>query len=80
MTYCRKGVSLLIAALLVGTWGLKASAAERASTRSAVPFVSGGVGEEALVRLKARENEFNLKLVFTPVSYTHLTLPTNSRV
>jgi hypothetical protein len=63
MTY-RAGVTLIAAALLVGL-GLQALAAERAPGRNNVPFVSGGVGEDALARLKAREGEFNLKLVFT---------------
>lgn len=64
MTYCRAGV-ILIAAALLGGPGLQTSAAERGTGRSAVPYVSGGVGEDALARLKAREKEFNLKLVFT---------------
>jgi hypothetical protein len=64
MTYCRPGV-ILIAAVLLGGLGLQTLAAERGTGRSAVPYVSGGVGEDALARLKAREKEFNLKLVFT---------------
>ena len=64
MTYCRAGV-ILIAAALLGGLGLQTPAAERGTARSAVPYVSGGVGEDALARLKAREKEFNLKLVFT---------------
>jgi hypothetical protein len=32
-----------------------------------LPFVSGGVGLEAQEELKAREREFNMKLVFTLV-------------
>jgi hypothetical protein len=64
MTYCRAGV-ILIAAALLGGLGLQTLAAERGTGRSAVPYISGGVGEDALARLKAREKEFNLKLVFT---------------
>ena len=64
MACCRAGVTLIAAALLGGL-GLQTLAAERGAGRSAVPYVSGGVGEDALARLKAREKEFNLKLVFT---------------
>ena len=60
MMYCRAGV-ILMAAALFGSPGQQVGAAER----GAVPYVSGGVGEGALARLKAREKEFNLKLVFT---------------
>jgi hypothetical protein len=59
-------------AALLGSLGLPAIAAERAGGRGAVPIVSGGVGEDALARLRARENEFNLKLVFTLVEGNYL--------
>lgn len=36
-----------------------------APAQGGVSFVSGGVGENALAALKAREKEFNLKLIFT---------------
>ena len=64
MTYRRTGMTIVVLALLAGLV-LHALGAERAGGRSPVPFVSGGVGEDALARLKAREKEFNLKLVFT---------------
>ena len=64
MTYCRVG-AILITGMLLGSLGLQTLAAERGAGRGAIPYVSGGVGEEALARLKAREQEFNLKLVFT---------------
>ena len=42
-----------------------AFAADTVPAKPGVAFVSGGVGENALAELKAREKEFNLKLVFT---------------
>jgi hypothetical protein len=36
-----------------------------AATQSGVSFVSGGIGENSVAALKAREKEFNLKLIFT---------------
>ena len=36
-----------------------------AATQGGVSFVSGGVGENSMAALKAREKEFNLKLIFT---------------
>ncbi len=40
---------------------------EKVSTQNGVSFVSGGIGLDSEERLKAREREFNLKLVFTLV-------------
>jgi hypothetical protein len=40
---------------------------ERVSSRDGVAYVSGGIGEDSQARLKARETEFNLKLVFSLV-------------
>ena len=54
-----------VAALLLGTAMLHAGAADRVVARGSVPVVSGGVGEDSLAQLKAREKEFNLKLVLT---------------
>ncbi|MGQ0751570.1 MAG: T9SS type A sorting domain-containing protein, partial [Betaproteobacteria bacterium] len=36
-----------------------------AAATQGVSFVSGGIGENSVTALKAREREFNLKLVFT---------------
>ena len=37
-----------------------------------VPYVSGGVGDESLQRLRDHASEFNLKLVFAMTSGAHL--------
>jgi hypothetical protein len=50
------GLSLIAAA--------GAMAAELIAKGTQVPVISGGIGQESLARLKAREKEFNLKLVF----------------
>jgi hypothetical protein len=42
-----------------------ASAADRAGLQHQASFVSGGVGAASQEELKARERDFNLKLVFT---------------
>ncbi|MCI3950924.1 MAG: hypothetical protein K0R53_421 [Burkholderiales bacterium] len=57
-----KSWSIVVLALLAAAPGW---AAETVPARSGVSFVSGGVGENSVAALKARENEFNLKLVFT---------------
>ena len=43
------------------------TAPEKVSTQNGVSFISGGIGMDSEERLKAREKEFNLKLVFTLV-------------
>lgn len=55
------GSAILVLALGVGA----ATAAETVMTQNDVSFVSGGIGLDSQERLKAREKEFNLKLVFT---------------
>lgn len=55
-----------LAGLLTGAAGTAWSAdAERASGRGEVAYFSGGVGDEDEARLLARQNEFNLKVLFT---------------
>jgi hypothetical protein len=58
---CVYGLVALFGALLP----LPGVAAPSAPARDGVSFVSGGVGENSIAALKARESEFNLKLVFT---------------
>lgn len=55
---------LVFVALLVPAWVI---AQEDVATQGGVSFVSGGVGLDSQERLRAREKEFNLKLVFTLV-------------
>jgi len=57
----------MVAALLAAV-AMQSFAAERGS----VPVVSGGVGEDSVARLQAREKEFNLKLVFALVEGNYL--------
>lgn len=45
---------------------------EQVITQSGVSFASGGIGVDSQERLKAREREFNLKLVFTLVEGNYL--------
>jgi len=42
------------------------------STEGNVPFLSGGVGEDSMAELTARQNEFNLKLFLVGQSGTYL--------
>ena len=53
-----------LAGLLSGAAGM-AWSAEQATGRGEVAFMSGGIGDEEEARLMARQNEFNLKVLFT---------------
>jgi hypothetical protein len=57
---------------LLASLAMPSIAAERVQARGNVPVISGGVGEDSLARLQAREKEFNLKLVFTLVEGNYL--------
>lgn len=61
-----KGVGLA-AAVVAMLGSAHAPAQENVITHNNVSFVSGGVGVDSEERLKAREKEFNLKLLFTLV-------------
>src|SRR5688572_10076755 len=50
---------------LCGSFAVPGTAAPSVPARDGVSFVSGGVGENSVAALRARESEFNLKLVFT---------------
>jgi hypothetical protein len=45
--------------------GQLAWSADQATGRSEVAVMSGGIGDEDEARLMARQNEFNLKVLFT---------------
>lgn len=62
-------LSIMVFALL-GT--APAPAAEKVPASGNVPFISGGVGIDSEQQIKAREKEFNLKLVFTLVEGNYL--------
>src|SRR3990167_2462586 len=63
----------LAAATMIGVLGTaQAPAQEKVVAHNNVSFVSGGVGVDSEERLKAREKEFNLKLVFTLVEGNYL--------
>ena len=53
-----------LAGLLAGTAGVAWSADQKTAGREVV-YLSGGVGEDEEARVLARQNEFNLKLLFT---------------
>ena len=53
-----------LAGLLSGAAGM-AWSAEQATGRGEVAYMSGGIGDEEEARLMARQNEFNLKVLFT---------------
>ena len=46
--------------------------AERGQAAGGVPVLSGGIGADSQERIKAREKEFNLKLVFTLAEGSYL--------
>jgi hypothetical protein len=54
------------------TLGAAQAPAGKAVTQGDVPFVSGGIGVDSEQALKAREKEFNVKLVFTLVEGNYL--------
>lgn len=51
---------------------IAAASDEMVQTKGDISYVSGGVGEESLARLGAREGDFNLKLVFALKSGAYL--------
>jgi hypothetical protein len=61
-----------ILAMIVFLAAIAAPPQSQAATPAGVPFASGGVGADEMQRLKAREKEFNLKLVFTLVEGNYL--------
>ena len=64
---------LSFAVLVFGLSGMgHAATAQSVPAAGNVSFTSGGVGADAVERLKAREKEFNLKLVFTLVEGNYL--------
>lgn len=66
------GLSIVILALLGAAPALAAEKVEKVPARGSVSFVSGGVGIDSEAQLKAREKEFNLKLIFTLVEGNYL--------
>jgi hypothetical protein len=56
---------LLVYAIVLAFW-IAGAHAQTAQT-GAVGYLAGGVGADEMERMKAREGEFNLKLVFTLV-------------
>ena len=61
-----------LAAMGVAVLAAAQTPPEKVITLNSVSFVSGGVGVDSEERLKAREKEFNLKLVFTLVEGNYL--------
>lgn len=54
-----------LTAMVLATLTMAQTAPEKVATQNGVSFISGGIGMDSEERLKAREKEFNLKLVFT---------------
>jgi hypothetical protein len=64
-----------MAVLLLAAIPLMAAAQapmERGQTAGGVPVLSGGIGADSQQHIKAREKEFNLRLVFTLVEGSYL--------
>jgi len=56
-----------LAVMVVAAFAMAQTAPEKVFTQNGASFISGGIGLDSQARLKAREQEFNLKLVFTLV-------------
>ncbi len=56
-----------LAAMVVAAFAMAQPAPEKVNTQNGVSFITGGIGLDSQAHLKAREQEFNLKLVFTLV-------------
>jgi len=52
-------------AMVCATLAMAQTPAQEVGTQNGVSFISGGIGIDSQEQLKAREKEFNLKLVFT---------------
>lgn len=52
-------------AMVCATLAMAQTPAQNVGMQNGVAFISGGIGIDAQEQLKAREKEFNLKLVFT---------------
>ena len=61
-----------LAAVMCGTLAMAQTPAPKMATQNGVSFASGGIGIDSEQQLKAREKEFNLKLVFTLVEGNYL--------
>lgn len=62
--------ALITALLCSATFSF--AVADNASTAPTAPFISGGVGDESMADLVARENEFTLKLFLVGQSGSYL--------
>ncbi|MEN9901706.1 MAG: hypothetical protein RL651_370 [Pseudomonadota bacterium] len=64
-------IPLLCSLLLSPAWAQEA-AQNASATTSTAPFISGGVGDDSMAQLTAREKEFDLKLFLVGQSGTYL--------
>ena len=64
-------IALVCSLVLNPVWAQEATQNASATT-SAVPFISGGVGDDSMAQLTAREKEFDLKLFLVGQSGTYL--------
>jgi hypothetical protein len=63
---------LLAALLAAGAAHAQIGATAARSGTGAIEYVTGGIGSDQMEQLKAREKDFNLKLVFTLVEGNYL--------
>ena len=74
----RKIVSVMVFSLLSGLASTAAMAQESApatmleKSYQGLPYLNGGVGDEELAELKARQKDYNLKLVFAEKGGSYL--------
>ena len=68
----RKMRWLGLAAMVFAPLAMAQASPEKVITQHGASFISGGVGIDSEERLKAREKEFNLKLVFILVEGNYL--------
>lgn len=61
-----------LAAAIFATLAMAQASTEKVIVRNGVSFISGGIGVDSQERLKAREKDFNLKLVFTLIEGNYL--------
>ena len=64
-------IALLCSLLFSPAWAQE-STQNASATTSAIPFISGGVGDDSMAQLTAREKEFDLKLFLVGQSGTYL--------
>ncbi|MGZ8265706.1 MAG: carboxypeptidase regulatory-like domain-containing protein [Burkholderiales bacterium] len=65
-------VGIFALAVLLGLGAVEGQAQAPTATAAGIAYATGGVGADEMQKLRAREKEFNLKLVFTLVEGNYL--------